>query len=174
MVRVFGVVVGSCFTVFGVHLTNRASLKNLRVQLVYEDRCHRAEVRRERLEELYSLVSEWNKVMFSSFLEAKLVLEGHVDYNHYLDRLIQLEKPKGHLERLELIMHAYASEQVPILSEPYKFRDAMSGLMQEFKAGYLRGESSERFVSPYRELILAFNEQCDSLRVGIATELRNI
>lgn len=169
-----GVIAGSGFTILGVYLTNRANLKNLRVQLGHEEKRHRAEVRRERLEELYSLLSEWNKVMVSHFLEAKLALEGHVDYNQYLDRLILLEKPKGNLERMELIANAYAVEHAPVLNEARKFRDAASGLMQEFKAAYRRGETGDRFVEPCRELMLAFNERCELLQAGIAEELRNI
>lgn len=169
-----GVIVGSIFTILGVYLTNRSNLKNLRVQLGHEKEFRRTEVRRERLEDLYSFVSEWNKAMLSHFLEAKLALEGHVDYNEYLDRLIRMEKPKGNLERIELITDAYAVEQLATLKEANKYRDAMNSLMQSFKVAYLRGESGERFVDPYRKLMQAFNEKCELLKTGIAAKLREI
>ena len=86
-VGLLGVIVGAVLSIFGVWLTNRSNIKQLKIQLNHEKFTKETEIKRERLEELYILVSQWLNVMFGHSLKLSLVMRGDIDYNQYLDQV---------------------------------------------------------------------------------------
>lgn len=63
-----GAVVTGFFTVLSAFLASKASTKQLSLRLRHENEKERLEARRERLEELYSLVTRWSKEFFNFYV----------------------------------------------------------------------------------------------------------
>jgi|LakMenEpi03Aug12_release.lakeMendotaPanAssembly.Ray.scaffolds.fasta_scaffold214555_2 hypothetical protein len=78
-------VVTGFFTVLSAYLANRASTRQLSLKLRHESEKDRLEARRERLEELYSLVMAWSKQAASFYFPFLAVMKGDITYNESLD-----------------------------------------------------------------------------------------
>src|SRR3546814_922531 len=89
---------GSLLTTVGVLLSNRANRQQLQLRLEHEERLTRERLLRDRLEELYVLVSHWINAMFADHARLTLVMRGHTDYNQYLDSIINTKDRKSVVE----------------------------------------------------------------------------
>ena len=74
-------VVTGFFTVLSAYLANRASTRQLSLKLRHESEKDRLEARRERLEELYSLVMAWSKQAASFYFPFLVYRPGNKCYN---------------------------------------------------------------------------------------------
>ncbi|WP_216348903.1 hypothetical protein, partial [Vibrio ponticus] len=77
----FGVLFGAFLGLSGVVFANRSSLARLKLQLETERNREKTQVKRERLEELYVLMSQWVNKFHSNFFKLSLVMEGKIGYN---------------------------------------------------------------------------------------------
>jgi len=173
-VGLLGVIFGSLLTTLGVWLTNQSNAKNIKVQLEYDEKLYRQRVTKERLEELYILVCHWQHAMFSNFINLTLVMEGHTDYNQYLDS-ISASKPKDGIDfnRLEMILDVYGTKVHDAHDEAIKIREKINVIINDHKAAYRRGEPGHRFLPQFRQAQLEFENACDLLKAAIAESARN-
>ncbi|MFW1531257.1 hypothetical protein ACEWAM_22325 [Vibrio parahaemolyticus] len=147
----FGVLVGAGLGLSGVVFANRSSLSRLKFQLETERQRESAQVKRERLEELYVLLSQWVNKFYSNFFKLTLVMEGKIDYNQYLDEIIEEgANNKVDFQRIEMILNIYGRELLPEYQEVLKCRNEISKMAGEHKADYKRGNiNGQSFVEPY-------------------------
>jgi hypothetical protein len=80
-----GAVVTGFFADLSASLASRASTKQLSLKLRHKNERDRLEARRERLEELYSLVTRWLKEAFNFCFPFMSVMKGEQTYNQALD-----------------------------------------------------------------------------------------
>ena len=169
-----GVLTGALLTSVGVWLTNRANLKQLRIQLEHQTQHERMQSRRDRLEELYVLVGNWSRAFLGNALALVSVMEGKIDYNAYLDFMLKDEGgAKYDYNRLEMIADVYGGET---LREPYKqllaARDSVNKIVADHKKAYKRGEPGASFIKPYLSAQRDFNKAAEQFKEGIAAYAR--
>ena len=73
-VGLIGVLFGAMLGLSGVLFANRSSFQRLKLQLDTEKERAHAQVKREKLEELYVLLSQWGNMFFSNGLKLTLVM----------------------------------------------------------------------------------------------------
>ncbi|MDO9619422.1 MAG: hypothetical protein Q7J43_17280 [Pseudomonas sp.] len=172
-VGLLGVIFGSLLTTLGVWLTNSSNRKQLKLQLEHEKRLQSQQLAKDRLEELYILVCHWQNGMFSNYLNLTLVMQGHTDYNQYLDTLIS-EKPSNRIDfsRLEMIIGIYGEQVQAAYGVTLKMREHINAIEAEYKSAYRRGESGDIFLKPFSDAQLEFGAACDALKDEIALAAR--
>lgn len=173
-VGLLGVLFGSLLTTLSVWLTNRSNRKHLKIQLEHEERLHRQRLSRERLEELYILVSHWVNKMFSNYLNLSLVMQGHTDYNQYLDSISgDKSSDKYDFSRLEMIVGIYGDPIQPTYDAAIAAREKFNLVVAAHKDAYKRGESGELFLNPLADAQNKFIVAGDALKDCIAKTARN-
>jgi len=170
-----GVVFGSLLTTFGVWLTNKSNRTQLRIQLEHEERLQRQRMSKERLEELYVLVCHWCGVMFSHYLNLRLVMNGDCSYNQYLDATIAQSNPENmDFNRLEMIIGVYGGKVEAAYKSALIVRDKINEMQSLHKQTYLRGETGKTYLKPFDKLQLDFIKASDELKgeiIKVAKEL---
>jgi hypothetical protein len=142
--------VGACIAFLGGWLTNRANAQNLAIQLNHDRAEKKARIKLERLEELHVLISQWLNNFVSNSLSLSLVMKEQIDYNQYLDQIID-KGDKNHPEfsRIEMIIGIYAPELHNAYVEVTKARDVWNQVLSEHKQSYKRGDSSHtQYLKP--------------------------
>lgn len=118
-----GVLLGALLGLIGVFFANKSNLSRLQLQLENERQRHHSQVKREKLEELYVLVSHWLNDFFSHYFKLTLVMRGEIDYNQYLDEIISDGKDaKTDFQRIEMILHIYGRELLPTYNKVLEWR----------------------------------------------------
>ncbi|EIK4762118.1 hypothetical protein ACCH75_003375 [Vibrio parahaemolyticus] len=147
----FGVLFGAGLGLSGVVFANRSSLLRLKLQLATEKDREHAQIKRERLEELYVLLSQWANMFFSHFFKLTLVMKGDIDYNQYLDEVIEDGKSSNvDFQRIEMILNIYGRELLPIYEDILKCRSKINEISAAHKADYKRGKfNGEKYLEPY-------------------------
>lgn len=168
-----GVIFGSLLTTFGVWLTNRANLRQVRLQLEHEERAFRQRQTKERLEELYLLVCRWQHGLFSNFLNLTLVMKGEADYNWYLDQMKELSSTVD-FNRLEMIIGIYGPELKSVYDAAISARSAINEVATQHKRAYMRGEAGQSFLKPYTAAELKLEEACEALKLAVAAAARGV
>lgn len=173
-VGLMGVLFGSLLTTLSVWLTNRSNRKHLKLQLEHEERLHRQRLSRERLEELYILVSHWVNKIFSSYLNLTLVMQGHTDYNQYLDSISNdKSSEKYDFSRLEMIVGIYGDQIQTTYDDAIAARERINSIVAAHKTAYKMGESGELFLHPLTDAQTKFITAGDALKEEIAKAARS-
>lgn len=85
--QLLGILLGSFFTLIGVYLANRNTLRLAKLQNSHTHDIERNNLKREKLEELYLQISQWNKILSSKSISHVSAMNGDITYNQYLDIL---------------------------------------------------------------------------------------
>jgi len=170
-VGLIGVIFGSVLAILTAWLTSKANRKQLKIQLEHEERMQRQRLAKERLEELYTLVTRWVNAIFSDNLYLTLVMEGHNDYNSYLDIINEMHKDTAEavdFSRLRMIIGIYGESLNAPFNDLIAVRDKIIDLKDEHKRAYKAQESGVRFLRPLQSLQLELDAAGESLLAEIA------
>lgn len=169
-----GAVVTGFFTVLSAFLASKASTKQLSLRLRHENEKERLEARRERLEELYSLVTRWSKEFFNFYVPFMSVMNGQLTYNQALDmssgNRIELDS-----DRLFTLAELYFQSGHDKLDDVRRTADEVARINTDFKQLYKTGvtESSDYLrkisdaLTRFDKAIMAYK----SVLRGYATDL---
>lgn len=170
-----GVITGAIISIFGVWLTNKSNLNQLRTQLLHERQSREEDINRERLEELYILVGHWLNGIFSNYITLSMVMKGKLDYNQHLDQIIEKGKDQEHdFKRLEMIMDIYAHNLRPAYELVLEARSETNEISRKHRHAYERGDTDgERFLEPYTKAHLKVGKLGKELQKEIAEHAKN-
>lgn len=173
-VGLMGVISGSLLTILGVWLTNRANTEQLKMQLQHEERLHRQQVTKERLEELHILVNRWLNLSFGSFLHLRLVMKGETDYNQYLDTFIKTHSDeKTDFGRLDMIVDIYGADIKDAYDRVMNTRSQINEIESDHKKAYQLGKPGWPFIDPLSNAYLQLEKDGHALKEVIADAARN-
>ena len=169
-VGLLGVVVGALISIFGVWLTNRSSVAQLRIQLEHERKVKVESIRRKKFEELYILVDKWLHGIFSNYLELTMVMRGEIDYNQYYDRIIEAGNKIGvDFSRLGMIVDIYGHELEPSFKKIMDARTELNKISAAHKRAYKSGDiDGERFLKPFTDAQVKIEDLTESFKKEIA------
>ena len=174
-IALVGVIIGAMLTILGSWLTNRSNITQLRIQLEQKERVHNTNIKREKYEELYILLGHWMGGVFSNYMNLILVTQGHIDYNEYLDQVIESgEKNTFDFKRMEMILDIYGhnlqESWQKVLEAREKHNDIISAHKSAYKAGAIE---APQFIDPLSNSQLEINARVKSLRSLIAEEVKH-
>lgn len=167
LIGLLGVAFGTSLTGGVAWFTTIAATRQLQIQLEHQELLQKRMLERERLEELFVLVGHWLDGLSGRFMALTLVMQGHQDYNHYLDSIITSES-RGDLQRMEMILGIYGQEVSSSYQQAVAAREQVNDLIAEHRQAYERGENGMQFVEPFTKLHLKLIEKCETLRADIA------
>ncbi|WP_318476551.1 hypothetical protein [Photobacterium leiognathi] len=169
-VGLIGVLFGAMLGLSGVIFANRSSFQRLKLQLDTEKERAHAQVKREKLEELYVLLSQWENMFFSNCLNLTLVMKGEIDYNQYLDEIIESGQASNvDFHRLEMIINIYARELFPLYKDVLKCRDKINKISMSHKQDYMLGKfNGEEYLDIYLEAHTELNIKVKKLQEQLA------
>lgn len=138
----FGVIIGSVFTLLGVWLTNRANLRSLEMQLEH----HRAEKEkgktRERLEKLYVECRKYFSDVCTYYLPYRRVMQGEMTYNQALDMTIKHGSAKDYEpNHVPMLIDFYFPEFKDDFHTIMRTRDHLNEIMAGFREQYRNGNT---------------------------------
>lgn len=170
-----GVIFGSLLTTFGVWLTNRANAKQVAVQLQHEEVMNRQRVKKERLEELYSLVFNWGGEYDLHLLYLKLVLEGKLSVNDYHKEIESRGAGGIDNSRIAMISEVYGGE---IESARQKLALQL-GRIDAFKSSTLKrlpliSDTKTSLLVELETEVQEFGRLCSSFKYDIAEAARKL
>lgn len=162
------------FTVLSAYLANRASTRQLSLKLRHDSDKDRLEARRERLEELYSLVTAWSKQAASYYLPFLSVMKGDLTYNQALDLSID-RKNAIDVDRLFTLAELYFDGGHARLDEIRQILNKVNSVNEEFKRLYKTGQTSSKehlrqMSTELKSLDVAIDSYKNAL-TGYASEL---
>jgi uncharacterized membrane-anchored protein YhcB (DUF1043 family) len=150
-----GVLIGSLISIMGTWLTNNASLNQLQTQLKYERDSKKQDLHRERLEELYTLVSSWLNAMASHYLSLSRVMQGKISYNDHLDLFIK-------------------SQDQPKYQKVIDARSELNEISRLHKLGFSEGDiDGDKYLKPYTQAQLKIEKLGEELKTLIAESTKN-
>ena len=170
-----GVFVGATISIFGVWLTNRSNINQLRIQLVHERESRAEDTKRERLEDLYILVGHWLNGLSGHYISLSMVMQGKLDYNQHLDQFIKSADKQGYdYQRLEMILDVYAHPLKPMYEKVLEARAELNKISTKHKHAYEQGDmDGERFLKSYTAAQLKIESLGEALKKEIAEHAKN-
>ncbi|KZY44181.1 hypothetical protein ABMY47_10205 [Pseudoalteromonas sp. BZP1] len=165
----FGVLIGAGLGFSGVIFANISSSARLKLQMEMEKQHERNVIKRERLEELYVLISKWINNAFSYYFNLTLVMKGKIDYNQYLDEIIEDgNSKKVDFQRIEMILNIYGRELLPLYEDILKSREKINNMASEHKNSYREGRDCKSYIKPYSLLHKELELQVENLKLKLA------
>ncbi len=152
-----GSLVTGLLALLGGWLANRSNLRQLDRRLHHEQVSEKREVLRARLEELYSLVSQWAGDMVTHHMTYQRVMVGELSYNQALDLTIT-SKQHGDANRLFTLAELYFPLARQTLEKLKELRDEASRIQSSFKGEYKQGNlTSQRHSKALSDVLTRFN-----------------
>lgn len=123
------------------------------------------EIKREKLEELYIEIENWYNSAFSTFsLYFSLVFRGEIDWNGYLDLVIEEDK-KGDHKKSTIILYLYFEELEKDFNRVKEaVIDVNSFIDRDIKQVYLSGEDIKPLRGKHYEKVVYANQSLDILK----------
>lgn len=177
LVGLIGVAAGGLIAIITAYFTNRNSRENLKLQISHESEIRSSNLQRERLEELYLLVDKWLNEIFSNGMSLSLVMEDKIDYNGYLDMMLDHNKDKPSYDfcRIEMIIEAYAPALKPNYAKVINVREKINDAAFAFKTDYQSGRvNGAQHLKNFAPLQLILSKKGDVLKEQIASRLREL
>lgn len=172
-IALFGVLAGSLLTTFGVWLTNKANARQARLRFAHEERMHRDRIAKERLEELYVLVSHWLHGLFANYMNLAYVMQGEFDYNHYLDLTIRNKADHAFdFSRIEMIIGVYGTDLAPAYDRVIACRNEANKIAADHKRAYQRGEPGDPFLTSFTAAQASIDRAGEDLKKATAEAAR--
>ena len=112
------------------------------------------QLKRERLEELFILIEQWSNILGGNGIFLISVMENKIDYNIYLDKVIENKFDAG---RMSMLQEIYATELSTEKSLILKYRDELDDIKREFEKIYRDGKSVDKsYIQKYKKSQLMF------------------
>lgn len=132
----------------------------------YNERC----LRRDKQEYIYESVTRWYNIFFSQVQYFILVLDKVIDWNQYLDYIIESKKESNYLKN-EIIINIY----FPKISKPLEelttsVQSLYNYINNEIKNTYKKGND----ISLYKEKVLEKLMVCNSLFEIVENDIKNL
>lgn len=174
-VGLLGIIIGAALSILGVWLSNRSNIKQLTIQLQHEKETNAASLRREKLEELYILVDKWSSGIFGHYLNLTLVMRGEIDYNQYLDQVIEQGKENTvDFSRLGMIVDIYGLELQSSYERLMEAREELNKISAAHKQAYKSGDvDGKKYLKPYTDAQLKLEALTESFKKEIAEHAKN-
>jgi hypothetical protein len=170
-----GVCVGALLSVLGVWLSNRATLKHLKIQLQHERDLKAENLLRERFEELYVLVEHWLNGLFGNYMSLNMVMQGKLTYNQHLDQIIENGNSSKHdFQRLEMIINIYALSIKEKYDAVMEARSKLNEISTVHKLEYEKGNiDGSIFLDAFIVAQVTIEKRGGVLLEAIASETRS-
>lgn len=123
-VGLIGVIFGSVLAILTSLLSNWSSRKQIKIQLAHEEKLYLKKLTKERLEELYSLASEWLVVTRMLNLKLKHLMKGTITPQQYIEAVNAAEN-KSDVNRMEMIIGIYGDSLHSAYEEVVEAREDM-------------------------------------------------
>lgn len=143
-VGLIGVIFGALLASFTAWLTSRASRKQLKMQLKHEERMQRKRLTKERLEELYSLLSEWELQNNFSNIQLSLVISGNAPIQQFKDAMASIEE-HADFNRIVMIAGVYGQSFKPAFEEFQEARNELIFAVRQGLESYLQATPNKAF-----------------------------
>lgn len=167
------VVVGALISIIVVTLTNRSNLRQLKLQLDTKAKNDEAVLVRERMEELYVLLSNWINVFFGDYLNLTLVIKGELSYDEYLDITIKDGKSrKFDFNRIEMLFDIYAPTLKADFDNMLSIRSKVNEIRRLHKRAYQEGGDGERYLNDFTKQQMELEKACEQLELKVAEHVR--
>ncbi len=103
------------------------------------------------------------------------VMEGQVDYNKYLDQLIEVgEEADIDAHRIELLFKAYFPEIDELRERVSEMLSDHNSVIHAHKKAYKNGERGEDFIGAFTFTQIEFDKACKAVKEALIVELRKI
>jgi len=174
LVGIAGVLVGALLGLLGVLLANRSNLTRLKLQMEHERQSKSSDIKRERLEELYVLLSHWINMFFNHYFKLTLVMRDEMDYNQYLDEIINSgNKNKTDFQRMEMIINIYGHELLPNYNQVLECREKVNDIAATHKSDYKKGLNGTKYLKPYTAAHQKLDKSVEQLKNQISELAKN-
>lgn len=169
-----GSVVTGVFTLLGVWLANRSSLKQLTVKLQHESDRENREALRARLEELYSLVGRWAGDVVIHHTTYRKVMEGELTYNQALDFMIN-KKLSVDANRMFTLAELYFPSAHKALEELKQMRDEAASIQSDFKRVHKQdGQLSREHSRALTVVLEKFNAAIEKYLTELSAHAKDV
>ena len=175
-----GAAAGGILTLVGTLLSNRSSEKRLKEQFDHEASQRKAELLRQRGEELYVAAHRWVHELAGIHIARLSVMRGELTYNQALDLDIKHGEQREDrvtemFNRIELLVDAYFPSTRPAYDKLIQCRDRLAEIEAAYKAAYKRGdEGGSNYLKPYTQAQLDTSEAGESFKARVLDCIRAI
>ena len=132
----------------------------------YNEKC----LRRNKQECLYESITKWYNRFFGQVQYFILVLDNKIDWNQYLDYILETSKESNYLKN-EIIVNIY----FPKISKPLKelttsMQSLRNFIEDEIKESYKKGRNISLYKEKVVEKLMVCNKLCEKLK----NEIKNL
>lgn len=129
----------------------------------YNEKC----LRRNKQECLYESITKWYNRFFGQVQYFILVLDNKIDWNQYLDYILETNKESNFLKN-EIIVNIY----FPKISKPLKelttsMQSLYNFIEDEIKESYKKGRNISLYKEKVVEKLMVCNNLCEKLKNDI-------
>lgn len=169
-------IMGGTVALLGVYFTNQSNETRLHIQLEREENQRKADLFRDRGEELYELIDKWLNSLTGYYFRRVSVMQGNLTYNQCLDMDIKGGKDNSYnFGRIEMIIDVYFQSIRDSYDKVISDRDELNKIVSEHKMNYMQGNiDGTRFLKPFIKLQLKFGEDEESLKLKIREAIRAV
>jgi hypothetical protein len=168
-----GALIAGVMSSLSTDKANKHNLVTLQLQHEHDERLHSQRISKERLEELYVLVSQWGEYSLRNSIKLRRILEDNGDLANYVD-MLEAGVNKPNYDRMEMILNIYGGEAQSHYAEAMNKRDAINQIYLNAKRADRNELHGAAFAKALRPAEMEFMKASDALKLCIAKVAREV
>ena len=158
-------VLGGSLALAGVFLSNKLTERSTEKQ-------NQQQRLRGYGEELYSLLSKWSTLVFTTHIALYSVMRDEMSYNEHLD-IHNSSKGREGIDphRMELLIYAYFPKLIYQYKQTRLALEDHNEIVFDHKQAYKQGEAGDMFIEPFQKAQVKFELESDTLKKEIIEHL---
>jgi hypothetical protein len=169
-----GALLTGLFAVLGVWISNRSSIKQLKLRLQHERDRDARDALRQRVEELYTLISTWSNELVTHYLPYLRVMDGELTYNQALDITIKRGAPVDSMRMFTLAELYFPSTQGRLAALMFT-RDKAAQIQNDFKEIYkTNGQASATAAEALRLALQEFDSAIKAYKLELSAYAKDL
>jgi hypothetical protein len=175
VIGITSALIGATVAITAAWLTNRANAKVAATARAHELTLREQDLRRNRGEELYTLLQQWLNRLYGYYIVKQSVMSGKITYNDALDiELKDRDWTDGAHVRIEMLIDVYFPALRPQYVKVTQVRDEANDIVSEHKAEYSTGRTDgSAYMKPFRLKLQELNSSAQGLTEALLQKLRD-
>jgi hypothetical protein len=135
------------------------------------------ELKREKAEELYLLLTEWSKVLFLQKQHLVYVMKKEISYREYQDYIIKNfgDNTKFDFKRIDMLINIYFKNLLPFYNKVLEKRDLVNKIQFKFENNCIKGTCDYKInIKEYMDKTYTIVEEINVLKNEITNLINNL
>jgi hypothetical protein len=168
-----GALAGGLLTFIAVSRTNQSNRKQLQMELEHTEKLQRQRIQQDRLEELYGLVTQWDRSSHKVYVTSCQFMESTITAKKWLDTFNDV-RFNVHDSRLDMLFSLYLTSSLEAFYAARSLNDSKLQMVRSYNESLNAKAPRTELLKEYKDINAEFSTAIKLLQTQIVKAAKEV